>query len=472
MWMVLGAFALTILLVDPTRETSFEDDWTYAVMVRHLLETGEYQLHQWLAPNLPFQTYWGGLFASYFGYSFTSLRISTLVLVFFGLIAFYFLAKEHGLNDTQAGLVMLALLASPLALLYSFTFNTDVPFLMCLIIALYFYTRAIRLHSYPLMLAASTAAAAAILTRQFGLAIPAGVFCLWALNKECRRHPLFFATGLILPALAGVWQLSRGTLAPTKFQELELYQTALYYADIGVMLTNTVFRPTIILQYLALFSLPFVFLALLAVVYKIRRPDYVISEHKLVRSHVVLLGALTLYILAGIIHGHVANHQPWLMPFIQWDFAIITDMGTWPRLVVTGITSLGAILYGYIFVRRYCDSRVWAGITARERLLDLVTLFLLIEQLLYRKIGDRYLIVFLPFACIALGRYLAPWLTRFRNRCWLQGCSRRRFLDIMDGTFITEPLMIIWQDSMTRKWKAQRTSGRDFIRNGGNAPNS
>lgn len=73
LWIVLGVFALTILLIDPIREASFEDDWTYAVMVRHLHETGEYQLHQWLAPNLPFQTYWGGLFSYYFGYSFTSL---------------------------------------------------------------------------------------------------------------------------------------------------------------------------------------------------------------------------------------------------------------------------------------------------------------------------------------------------------------------------------------------------------------
>src|SRR5215471_5403975 len=110
LWLGLGAFVLTILLVNPIRETALEDDWMSALMVRHLLETGEYRLHEWFGPSLPFQTYWGGLFAYSFGYSFTSLRISTLVLVFFGLIAFYFLAREHGLDDTYAGLTMLALL--------------------------------------------------------------------------------------------------------------------------------------------------------------------------------------------------------------------------------------------------------------------------------------------------------------------------------------------------------------------------
>src|SRR5215813_47626 len=208
LWIGLGAFVLTILFVNPIRETGLDDDWNYAVMVRHLLETGTYRLHEWSTANLPFQTYWGGLFAQLLGYSFTSLRISTLVLVFFGLIAFYYLAREHKLNDTQAGLTMLALLASPLVLRYSFTFTTDVPFLMCLIIALFLYTRAIRMHSYALMFSASVVAAAAILTRQFGLALPAGVLSLWALSDKRRKDALFFAAGVILPAVAGVWQLS------------------------------------------------------------------------------------------------------------------------------------------------------------------------------------------------------------------------------------------------------------------------
>src|SRR5262249_50641636 len=158
---------------------------------------------------------------------------------------------------------------SPLVLRYSFTFTTDVPFLMCLIIALFLYTRAIRMHSYALMFSASVVAAAAILTRQFGLALPAGVLSLWALSDKRRKDALFFAAGVILPAVAGVWQLSMGIFAPNKLQVRELYFTSLYYSDIGAMLTNTLFRPAIILQYLALFSLPFVFLTLLGLAYEI-----------------------------------------------------------------------------------------------------------------------------------------------------------------------------------------------------------
>ncbi|HJT20706.1 MAG TPA: glycosyltransferase family 39 protein, partial [Nitrospira sp.] len=320
LWISMAACLFTVLLVNPLREVSLEDDWNFALMVRHLLETGEYRLHEWLAPNLPFQTYWGGLFAYAFGFSFTSLRASTLVVMAAGLVAFYFLGREHGLSDAQSGLITLGLLASPLFVLHSFTFNTDVPFLMYFVIALLFYTRAIARHSYPLMFLASIAASAAILTRQFGVAIPAGVFALWLLRKEHRKQPALFAAGLLLPAIAGAWQLSMGVLAPTKLQWREMHLLSLYFADKTTLLTNTIFRPAIILEYLALFSLPFVFPALAAIGYELFSGNRVAGGSTSARSRTVLLGAIALYVAAGIIHAHVVNHTPWLMPYLIWDY--------------------------------------------------------------------------------------------------------------------------------------------------------
>ena len=39
LWIGLAAFASTILFVGPVRETAFDDDWVYALMVQHLLQT-------------------------------------------------------------------------------------------------------------------------------------------------------------------------------------------------------------------------------------------------------------------------------------------------------------------------------------------------------------------------------------------------------------------------------------------------
>ena len=67
-------------IVNPFREMPYDDDWAFSETVKHFLDTGQYCLNEWLAPNMPFQTMWGALFCLPFGYSFSALRISTIVL--------------------------------------------------------------------------------------------------------------------------------------------------------------------------------------------------------------------------------------------------------------------------------------------------------------------------------------------------------------------------------------------------------
>ncbi len=145
---VLSSYLFILIFINPLRAGITDyDDWAYALSVRHLLETGRYYQHDYASANMPFQIYWGAAFASVFGYSLAILRASTLVMMTAGLVAFYFLAREHGLGPVPAALLVLGLMASPLILRLSFTFMTDIPFLSCLIIALLLYTRAIRLRS-------------------------------------------------------------------------------------------------------------------------------------------------------------------------------------------------------------------------------------------------------------------------------------------------------------------------------------
>lgn len=415
LWVGLAAFSLTVFFVNPLRETPVLDDWAYALTVQHLLETGNYELHDWAAANMPLQIYWGGLFARLLGYSFSSLRISTLFLVFLGLIAFYFLAMEHGLDHVQAGLLVLGLVGSPLVVRFSFSFMTDVPFLVCLIISLLLYARGIRLHSYPLMLLASVAASAAILTRQFGVALIAGVFLVWTSGKDRREQVLLFLTGLTLPIVAGLWQLSAVILTPNWGAQYAADAQAWHLANTGVMLINMLWRPTVILQYLALFSLPFVFLGLLAFAYELKRGLFHSLEPRCVWPNIILPAVLGLYILAGIAYARFGKHLCclvyWLMPCLPWNFAL-RRTGL-QRGLLTLVTLMGAILVARVFVLRYSRSQGWSRVPPGERLLDLVTFFLFIFHLVFFQIGDEYLLVFLPFMLIALARHLRDWLNRF-----------------------------------------------------------
>lgn len=70
------------------------------------------------------------------------LRFSTIILLLVGLIALYHLLRDFNVKDAEASLLTLAVLASPLVLFLSFTFQTDVQFLGWQILALWLFTRA------------------------------------------------------------------------------------------------------------------------------------------------------------------------------------------------------------------------------------------------------------------------------------------------------------------------------------------
>jgi hypothetical protein len=480
---VLAIFLLVVLFVNPLRAgTVDDDDWAYALSARHLLTTGKYQWHNWPTSNTPFQAYWGALFARFLGYSFSTLRISTLFLAVLGLVAFYYLAKEHGLDDGQATLLTLALLASPLVLRLSFTFMTDVPFLTCLIVAQYLYTRALRVRSYPLMLLGSVAGAAAILTRQFGVALIAGLFFLWVLSKERRRQALLFLTGLALPAVAGLYQVLAAILTPNWAARLFVNAQGQSLGSAGGMLANIVRRPMLMLEYLALYSLPLILPAMLStasgafsrldarwrkqVLAALMLAALVISvfaltadlfgvgpagfgpaqalmltvgillavgcawclrstkrrgqvpqrrlDGKVLWYNAVLLVALGLYMVAAIVYGYSVEHESALMPYLRWHFGELGHMGALGRGALTLVTTIGAIWLARIFVLRYSASQSWGGLPSRARLLDLVALFFVLEYLVCAVMGDAYVLVLLPYALIAVGRYLGDWLNRYR----------------------------------------------------------
>ena len=93
---------LVVCLIGPFREMMFGDDWAYGLTVRHLLTTGQYKLHDWAAASMPAQIYWGALLAKTFGFSFTVLRFSTIILLLVGVTALYYLLREFGIGDCGA----------------------------------------------------------------------------------------------------------------------------------------------------------------------------------------------------------------------------------------------------------------------------------------------------------------------------------------------------------------------------------
>ena len=97
-WVVLlGLTALGIALAYSAwswANVPIIDDWLYVWSVDHLIETGKLRVLEWSAHYPIVQVLWGALFSLVFGFSFGILRISTLVVAWLGLLAFYLVARE------------------------------------------------------------------------------------------------------------------------------------------------------------------------------------------------------------------------------------------------------------------------------------------------------------------------------------------------------------------------------------------
>ena len=418
LYMVLLLFFLVVTFINPVRQMMFGDDWAYALTTRHLLVTGEYRLHDWATANMPVQIYWAALLAQAFGYSFVVLRFSTLLLFFVGLIALYWMLRDSGVKDNEASLLTLGLLSSPLVLLLSFTFQSDVQFLSWQILALWLYSRALQQQDYRLMALGSIAAFAAIGTRQFGVALVAGLFATWLSlerGQRLRKAPLYMI-GLGLPLLMTLWQLNDGLARPRFYQRVRLAEQLTYLRDLLHFTAELLWRPAVILNYLGLYLLPLTPVLVAALLYGWSPSDGdngqgTKGSYCLGSSARWLLATFTAYITVEFCYGYFVELPGILMPSLPW---LLSARGLLPldlkwRLAVTVVTGCFAVGFGCFLSERCFASRAGRVLAHAEWFLLLSGVALLSVQLLYVQFYDAYLIQFLLFAIVALGKAFPLW---------------------------------------------------------------
>lgn len=196
-----AAFWGAALLLPAWPGAPVNDDWAYAETAYRLAREGTLRLSDWGTPNLVVQAAWGALFCRLFGEGPAALRLSTLVLAWLGGLAFYALAKRLKL-PRPAELAAL-LLFSPLYLVLSASFMTDVPALALGLIGLALAAGG----GVRDLAAGSLFFALAYGVRQTMLAFPAGL-TLW-LWRQGRLSPPRAAALWALPLLAaaahGLW---------------------------------------------------------------------------------------------------------------------------------------------------------------------------------------------------------------------------------------------------------------------------
>ena len=170
--LIAACFLLSVLVTNPTGDFPLEDDWSYGRTVRDLLAgVGYHPLAFTPAPMLT-NVLWGSLFCAIFGFSFSVLRMSTLVAAVLGLSGVYLLAREYGAPRWLSLLAVAIVGGDPLFYFLSYTFDTDVLFSTVVIWSGYFYSRALTNGSTRDMVVGTGLAIIATLSRELAFCVP------------------------------------------------------------------------------------------------------------------------------------------------------------------------------------------------------------------------------------------------------------------------------------------------------------
>ncbi|MGC9198775.1 MAG: ArnT family glycosyltransferase [Acidobacteriaceae bacterium] len=143
---LLCALAVPVceLISRPYANMSVCDDWPYVLMARNLAATGHFAYNGWAAPMIGWQLFLGAAMVKVFGASATAVRMSTLlVAMVLAALLQRTLVRAH-MSESNATMATWAFVLSPLYLVLSVTFMTDIQGLFAVVICLYGCLRALQ----------------------------------------------------------------------------------------------------------------------------------------------------------------------------------------------------------------------------------------------------------------------------------------------------------------------------------------
>jgi 4-amino-4-deoxy-L-arabinose transferase-like glycosyltransferase len=398
--------AVTIVL-DPRRELlTWDDGWAYARTVATLVDSGHYALDAWSVANMPVQVGLAALLSEIFGYSLVLLRLVTMALLVVLVLSFRRLAQAAGSPPRQAVVLSLGLLASPVLLMLSFTFMSDVQFLAWLVLALTLYERGLRRGGAALIVAGSIAAACAIGTRQVGVAILAGWFTVLLLSRSDERPPLrTFVLALALPAAMSAWQLWVGAGEPNFTQAYRLAEQRVFFSrPVPALGKEAIWRAAIWIQYSALYLLPLAPLVVGAGLARFRASTAGVRFRALV---------LTLLVTGFVAFGLALNSgltvrpepSPTDLPWPALGLIWMLPVQPWATPIVERLLDLA----GFLIVVPLCWLAFSRGKLLPERRPSPAVLLvagtgaaLFLVLFIYVQLNDTYVVTLLPFTLLAL----------------------------------------------------------------------
>ena len=162
------------------------DDWSYAHTAKTMCEQGQIDILPWTGASSIFQSAYGALLCKLTGFSFVTLRLSTLTMSLLAILGSMQLLRAVGVTGSLMALAIVTLALNPLMVNLSFTYMTDVPFTALSVWAAYWYLRGLRRDRLVYTLAGAALASAAVLIRQHALMLSVAATVAYLLHTD--RH--------------------------------------------------------------------------------------------------------------------------------------------------------------------------------------------------------------------------------------------------------------------------------------------
>ncbi len=405
-----------IFIINPRGNFPLNDDWSYSRSVQIYLETSRFELTGWCCVPLLPQVLWGALWCSFTGFSFETLRFSTLLISVIGMIFFYISMIEISPNRFARILLFFVIALNPVYFLLSNTFMTDVPFCAVSMIGLYYYMKYFHTRSTKFLVLAFGFSILSAFFRQIGIffILSYAILALWEKDKSwlIRVYPIILlilvACGLIIfqksilsPAVSPFMNNIRMERLFESLSLQKLFGLPAFFKALGMVLI-----------YMGLFLSP-------VILYFAPNISALVKNKKQFNL-IFLIIAVTIFLLLLIAHK--------LLPFrpnILWSYglgpATLRDVDTlfipsipqiplviWALLTFIGISS--GMLLGY-FLFRFCSRFVRRVKVNTETIFSfenflILSVILLFLPLCLMEFYDRYLLIFLPlFGLMLLRRF-------------------------------------------------------------------
>ncbi len=205
---LLLAWILAVLLVNPMGEFPINDDWAYSRNVWFLSEKGRFVFSDWPGMTLISQTLIGALATKVFGFSFGTLRITTLVFGISFILVLYGFLRKLKVHRNDAVFTSLLVMFLPLFLSLSFTFMTEIYFLFFFLTSLYFYSLFLKGDKNIFLVISTLFALISTLTRQTGLIVPLAIGMVEILRSRGNVVRILQSMVPFLVVWSGLWLFS------------------------------------------------------------------------------------------------------------------------------------------------------------------------------------------------------------------------------------------------------------------------